>query len=278
MGSYLHNLAAHALGSLEVVRPRTLSRFEPAASEVAETNFIAASDEQWPAVPEPGGADDPRWIERDPAARRLEERPRQRQIPDLRSGPLLDVGEKPGRVEATGLAESVLSRAQHSQTAPLPASDPELPVAGEPSFTPRHDRPATRRPPSSRFDTDSPTQSPVGDRWLEPATVDRVATNSTAIHDSPPATEAGDSLDPKVVRQTATGRQEPRAAGRMDAPERGAPTAPASELPVPAITVMIGRIEVRATRPEPIREASRGPRPRPRLTLDAFLDRDRRRQ
>jgi hypothetical protein len=50
--------------------------------------------------------------------------------------------------------------------------------------------------------------------------------------------------------------------------------APASETIAPPITVTIGRIEVRATRPEPARPVVRAPRPQPRLTLDAFLSRE----
>jgi hypothetical protein len=51
------------------------------------------------------------------------------------------------------------------------------------------------------------------------------------------------------------------------------PLAPDRDGGTPAITVSIGRIEVRASRPEPARTVARTPRPQPRLTLDAFLSR-----
>jgi hypothetical protein len=49
--------------------------------------------------------------------------------------------------------------------------------------------------------------------------------------------------------------------------------APASAGNALTVAVSIGRIEVRASRPEPARTVVRIPRPQPRLTLDAFLNR-----
>jgi len=63
-----------------------------------------------------------------------------------------------------------------------------------------------------------------------------------------------------------------RLAGPLDLSETR--IASASESVVPPVTVTIGRIEVRATRPEPARPVVRAPRPQPRLTLDAFLNRE----
>jgi hypothetical protein len=277
VASYLHTLAARALGDLPVVRPRQPSRFEPAMSADAAPFDALENDEfvaiDGPALDEPVTrravafhperlAAHPAAMSRDGRRATLEETWATRP-PAARSTP---TEEPPPALTTFANVAGPTPPAQRSQTPPtleqartlrpeeLRRAESRLPtstVAPGPMRQVEAPVPRAAAPP-----TVAPAQAP---REAARLGVDAAVTDVVLPHSLAPQRERYAEAS---VRRVTVARQ---VLDESLAPERDGGT--------PAITVSIGRIEVRVSRPEPARPVVRAPRPQPRLTLDAFLNR-----
>jgi hypothetical protein len=276
VGSFLNTLAARALGDLPVVRPRQPSRFEPVISadvgplDPLEIDEMAAGAA--PAWGDPGSrretAPPPMSPPVDTASESWDEKRSTREevrttlLPAAPPLPIVDAS--PASAIAADVVEAAPPASRHRVPTTLVQARSLRP---QPVRRPEVDAPITPAPPTiQQVETPvlretavpivAPTQEP-------PRAIRPVADAATSAVMSPRgAAPRRDGSAESAPRRDRNAHQEP--------PEH---TTLTSDGTAPTIVVSIGRIEVRASRPEPPRPVARAPRPQPRLTLDAFLGR-----
>jgi hypothetical protein len=277
VASYLHTLAARALGDLPVVRPRQPSRFEPAMSaDVAP--FEALENDEFVAINTPvsdepvtrrATAPQPKPLAAHPAA--MARDGRREPLEETRAmrppaAPSSRVTEPPLALTNFADVADPMPQAPRSQTPP--ALDQARILRPEAVRRAESSLPITTAAPTPMRQFEVPVLRASAPPTVAPAQAPRAAarlgTDAAETDMVPPRTlpRQREGFAEADVRRVAVARQDLDASL---APERDGGT--------PAITVSIGRIEVRASRPEPARTVARTPRPQPRLTLDAFLSR-----
>lgn len=294
MADYLSNLAAKNLSPQESLRPRPLSRFEPAAEMPAMSPVTeapqTARQQQIPVRPEePAGpaplqeeqipADKPAAIPR-PSEHRSEPRGKstQPEVPNSAISPPVRIPNyteqeppapaAPAQEIGIPLVQAYRGRLDPPVTTPRrsparsPASDQSLSPPGEPEpVSPAAGAPAAALPRQRHGPMET---SPAA----KPEKINSLLPENTLQLDAP----AAKASHPRSAPATAT-RQGPTTAHelRPDVPPLPELTTPMERAELtPTVNVTIGRIEVRASKPpEPPR---RKPAPKPTvMSLDEYL-------
>jgi hypothetical protein len=287
MTDFLTRLAARGLGELRGIQPRPSSRFEPERQPLDEPALQEI--EEFREAPRRGR---PRVSDFAPRPESVDDTPRQSE-PDHSS----QASEPPHQPSGIEVDTERFEPADHQVSEPLPVESevirttvvpeseelnwvPERRDASEAGRRDREDdgtsgRDQASSPSSYRKNDPRKLDRGVGELETDTEPVDAYAPIQSEVNwnwqsghseqavAEPDVTSEAPIYRPAVQRYSADNRSEPLI-------DRDAPGTS------PAVTISIGRVEVRTPQPQPV-EPKPTPKPRyaPRLSLDVYLRRSR---
>ena len=238
MSDFLSNLVARSLGTLEVIRPRVPSLYEPYRRE---SGLLGARPTFLSQVPNPGPQDEAGWESDGNAAHinhRITSQRTQAPSPSSRDRASHNPFVAPWVIKAQDSVSDQVTKVQDSVSDASPSTVAQTGAIGS-----RHR--------SAEMGTDlSSSRLLPGQPTIQDAT--RAAPPATPTVRPPVGPRSGVAKIPAAV--------------------------PASKPPEPIVQVTIGRVEVRAIFPEPPARRSQPARARPTVSLDDYLNRSNRGQ